>query len=62
MRLFRCPCYKTRPTRIHNHEQALNLLFFCLDEGQLVGSDVESIDIGCQAGVSLLGTVGAENS
>jgi hypothetical protein len=28
-----------------------------LNEGELVGSDVESIDIGSETGVSLLGTV-----
>jgi hypothetical protein len=33
----------------------------CLDQRQLVGSDVKGVDIGGQAGVSLLGTVGARN-
>lgn len=30
-----------------------------LDELELVGSDVEGIDVGCKAGVGLLGAVGA---
>lgn len=31
-----------------------------LNQGELVGSDVESIDVGGKAGVGLLGTVGAD--
>lgn len=56
----RCLCFafKTRPTR---NEKEIRLLHHSttLNQGQLVGGDVEGIDIGRQAGVGLLGAVGA---
>lgn len=38
----------------------MSLVF--LNEGELVGGNVESVDIGGEAGVGLLGTVGADQS
>lgn len=47
--------FKTRPNSLFNafHQTPI------LNQRQLVGSNVEGIDIGGETGVGLLGTVGA---
>lgn len=57
------PCIFSRPktnpkTRQRSQKPTSPVVF--LDERELVGSNVESIDIGGQAGVSLLGAIRAD--
>lgn len=57
-RIFSRP--KTNPKTRQKPTSPLSLIF--LNEGELVGGNVESVNIGGKAGVGLLGTVGAINS
>lgn len=58
MRLFRCPCLEVVDRTEPNTNKLCNQ---SLHEGQLVGGNVEGVDIGRKAGVGLLGTIGARS-